>query len=134
MFHQKPLLHISVLCCLAFGLTQCMTTGTNFPSETNWIQKNKTNQKDVATLLGTPFSVGSSGGIPTWTYAYYSYNLFKGTFHKELKLYWGEDKNISHYSFSSSFPGDLRTIEGITPQTHPQQTPTEGKPEENESY
>ena len=101
----------------------CVSTGRDFPSDVSWIKKEGTRQKDVNLVLGRPFSVGSSGGIPTWTYAYYYYNVIGKRFHKELKFYWNEDKAVKHYSFSTSFPRDVdqgRTASaGTTKQYQP---------------
>ncbi len=110
-FITKPLRSAFLL--LTLGLLQgCLTTGANFPSDLHWINAQKTNQKDVSLLLGRPFSVGNSGGDPTWTYAYYSYNLFGTSFYKELKFYWDKDKSVKHFSFTSSFPEDVNKDDG----------------------
>lgn len=102
---------------LLSSIVGCMSTGTNFPSDISWVKKDETKQSDVSMVLGKPFSVGSSGGIPTWTYAYYTYSLFGGNYYKELKLYWGNDKAVKHFSFSSSFPDDVKTAGVIPPQS-----------------
>jgi hypothetical protein len=96
-----------------------MTTGSNFPSDTSWVKKEQTKQSDVSRILGKPFSVGSSGGVPTWTYGYYTYNLFGGNYYKELKLYWNQTKALRHYSFSSSFPEDVKLASVVTQPEKP---------------
>ena len=85
----------------------CISTGRDFPSRTDWIQKEKTKKDDVALILGTPYAVGNSSGTPTWTYAFYKYSMFSKTAYKELKFYWTEDGHVQSYSFSSSFAEDL---------------------------
>ena len=84
----------------------CVTNGDDFPSDTAWIKENTTKQQDVRSVLGEPYSVGASGGKKSWTYGYYRYRLFGKSFQKELKFYWNPDGTVSHYSFTSSFPGD----------------------------
>ncbi len=86
----------------------CVTQGKYFPSETEWVKANQTQQKDVRHLLGDPHFVGSSGGTPTWTYGYYKYRLIGQSSTKELKLYWNPDSTVRNYSFTSSFPEDTR--------------------------
>ena len=96
----------------------CVTQGKYFPSETEWVKANQTQQKDVRQLLGDPHFVGSSGGTPTWTYGYYKYRLIGHSSTKELKLYWNPDSTIRNYSFTSSFPEDTR-LERKTPVEKP---------------
>jgi outer membrane protein assembly factor BamE (lipoprotein component of BamABCDE complex) len=91
------------------GGSGCVTQGKYFPSETEWVKANQTQQKDVRQLLGDPHFVGSSGGTPTWTYGYYKYRLVGQSSTKELKLYWNPDNTVRNYSFTSSFPEDTRT-------------------------
>jgi hypothetical protein len=100
-----------VTCAMVFScvvlLQGCFTSGKDFVSETTWIKENTTTREEVQRVLGTPFSVGASSGVPTSTYGYYRYELFRGTFTKELKFYW-KDNVVQSYSFSSSFPEDTR--------------------------
>lgn len=111
----------------SFGLTGCLTTGRDFPSDVDWVRKEATTKKDVQMILGTPFAVGNSGGIATWTYAYYKYQLMGNSFHKELKFYWTPNEVVKHFSFSSSFPPDLPpTEEGQ--ELSPAATPAAAKP------
>lgn len=86
----------------------CVSTGSNFPSRTDWIRKNHTDKDDVRLVLGSPYAIGNSGGTETWTYAFFRYKFPNTTFHKELRLYWNNDHTIKHYSFNSSFPIDIR--------------------------
>lgn len=89
--------------------TSCMTTGKNFPSDLAWIKKEKTKKSDVQMVLGAPFAIGNSGGVGTWTYAFYKYQLFGKTSHKELKFYWHPNNAVKTFSFNSSFPSDLNS-------------------------
>jgi hypothetical protein len=91
---------------LLVAMTGCVTNGTDFQSRTDWIQKQKTKQSDVRSLLGEPYSVGSSAGQPTWTYGYYRYKLIGKSLQKELKFYWNPDGTVNTFSFNSSFPED----------------------------
>ncbi len=103
----KQLLLFSFLVC---ALSACVTTGNNFPSRTEWIKKNFTKRDDIKLVMGSPFAVGNSGGINTWTYAFYKYQVFGRTLHKELKLYWNKDGSVKYFSFNSSFPEDLTLL------------------------
>lgn len=93
---------------LFFGAVHCATSGKDFPARTEWIKKEATRQQDVISVMGEPYSVGNSGGTPTWTYGYYRYELFGKGGHKELKIYWGGNQTVDHYSFDSSFPADIQ--------------------------
>ncbi len=88
----------------------CVTRGQDFSSDISWIQKGKTTQTDVEKYLGSPASVGSSGGVATWTYGYYDYRLFGESKTKELKFYWAPDTKVQDFSFNSSFPEDRRRL------------------------
>ena len=96
-----------ILFFVAASLSSCLTIGKRFPSRLDWIEKDKTTLKDVKLVLGKPSAVGNSGGTETWTYAYYSYTFWYMPRFKELKFYWNKDQTIKHYSFTSSFPGDI---------------------------
>ncbi len=90
------------------GLWQaCVSSGADFPSRLDWIQKDRTKKDDVALVLGKPYAVGSSSGTPTWTYAYYKYSPFQ-TRYKELRFYFGENNVVTSFTFTSSFPEDLK--------------------------
>ena len=93
------------LCILLVG---CVSTGNDFPSRTDWLKKNLTTQKDIRMVLGTPFAVGDSGGVSTWTYGYYSFMFPRKSYHKELKFYWNKNQTLKHFSFTSSFPEDIQ--------------------------
>lgn len=101
-----------------FSLVSCLSTGRDFPSRTDWIRKDVTQQKDVRLVLGEPFAVGDSGGVNTWTYGYYRYEFPGKSFHKELKLYWNLDQTVKNYTFNSSFPLDVQRgrLEGMAQQ------------------
>lgn len=102
---MRAVLFLSIL-----FLSSCFTTGSNFPSRTEWIRKNATKKEDAKLVLGQPFAIGSSGGVNTWTYAFYKYQVFGKTFHKELKFYWNKDGSVKYYSFNSSFPEDFTMV------------------------
>ncbi|MCB9229356.1 MAG: hypothetical protein H6618_07070 [Deltaproteobacteria bacterium] len=101
---------ILLIACASLPLfAGCVSSGRNFPSDTGWIEKGKTSQKDVRMLLGEPGSVGNSGGTPTWTYGYYQYQLFGTARYKELKIFWDPAEFVRHFSYDSSFPDDIRS-------------------------
>ena len=91
----------------------CVTRGKDFSSDLRWIKKDNTSQGDVTSILGTPYKVGSSSGIPTWTYGFYKFKLFGESWTKELKLYWNNSKLVRDFSFSSSFPEDRKKVLNI---------------------
>lgn len=99
---------ICTLIALSFVLVGCVTRGKNFNSNTSWLDSNKPNATQVETIMGPPFKVGSSNGTKTWTYGYYRHQLFGESLIKELKLYWNQDSSLKSYSFSSSFPEDIK--------------------------
>ena len=100
-------MRMSFLAASCLFLASCVTSGRDFPSRFDWIQKNKTRQEDVKLVLGEPQSVGSSDGTPSWTYGNYKYRLFGGSSTKELKIYWNPNNTVQSYSFNSSFPEDV---------------------------
>jgi hypothetical protein len=104
-------MRIGYLAAGCLVIASCVTNGREFPSRFEWIQKNKTRQEDVKLVLGEPQFVGSSDGLPSWTYGLYKYRLFGNSHTKELKLYWNANHTVQSYSFSSSFPDD---IQGVT--------------------
>jgi len=86
----------------------CVTRGKDFSTDITWIKKDVTKKTDVRTMLGEPFQVGFASGKPTWTYGLYKHTLFGSSNTKELKLYWNPDGSVGNYSFSSSFPDDVK--------------------------
>lgn len=104
---RRKMIRILALVLLT-GLWQaCLSTGRDFPSRTDWLQKDRTKKDDVKLVLGVPYAVGSSGGTQTWTYAYYKYTLFGRTYYKELKLYWNDTNIVKNFTFDTSFPEDM---------------------------
>lgn len=94
------------------SLPSCATSGREFPVQFGWVTKGRTQQKDVKLMLGNPQFIGSSDGVPVWTFGYYRYRLFSPSYTKEIKFYWNPDNTLQSYSFNSSFPDD---IAGVTP-------------------
>ncbi len=102
---------------LATGLlTGCISVGNNFPSQTKWLVKDQTSQKDVLMILGRPYKTGVSKGTSTWTYAYYDYKVWQKPAQKELKIYWKGDKKIQSFHFYSSFPKDVKNFAKVSPK------------------
>ncbi len=98
----------TLLAAVLFSL--CATSGKEFPSRFDWIQKGKTRQADAKLVLGEPQFVGSNDGTPSWTYGFYRYRLFGQSHTKELKLYWNDDRTVQTWSFNSSFPEDTSGV------------------------
>jgi outer membrane protein assembly factor BamE (lipoprotein component of BamABCDE complex) len=93
-------------------LSGCMSFGRQFPSQTNWIEKESTTTKDVLDLLGKPYSVGTFDGTPLWTYLFSKYSMGAPLQQKELKIYWTEMKTVKYFQFTSSFSEDLEKYSG----------------------
>ncbi len=100
-------LNVLLVVLLAAGAGACVTKGRNFPADLSWIKKEKTHQREVLMMLGTPFMVGNSSGVQTWSYGLYHYRIVGRSYVRELKFFWNDDKTVREYSFQSSFPDDL---------------------------
>ena len=100
-------LNVLLLVLFAVGAVACVTKGRNFPADLSWIKKEESSQQDVLMVLGTPFMVGNSSGVQTWSYGLYHYRIVGRSYVKELKFFWNNDKTVGEYSFQSSFPDDL---------------------------
>ncbi len=100
--------HIRTLCLAVTIMSAqgCVTSGSNFPSRIDWIKQEKTHKRDVELILGKPYTIGNSGGTPTWTYSFYEYRLFGKNSFKELKIYWNADDTVKQFSFNSTFASE----------------------------
>jgi len=112
MMMQAKMLNRALIMVALGMFSSCVTSGREFPSRLDWVQKGKTRQNDVKLVLGDPQFVGSSDGTPAWTYGYYKYRLFSASHTKEVKFYWNADQTVESWSFNSSFPDDTT---GVTP-------------------
>ena len=126
---------LNVLAAVLFALSAvaCVTKGRNFPADLSWIKKEETSQQDVQMVLGTPFMVGNSSGVQTWSYGLYHYRIVGRSYVRELKFFWNDDKTVREYSFQSSFPDDLeraglRKKRAAPPQ---QNQPQQNQPQQN---
>ena len=99
-----------------FFMASCVTNAREFPSRLDWVQKSRTRQQDVKLVLGDPQFVGSSDGVPAWTYGYYRYRLFGPSYTKEVKFYWNSDRTVQSWSFTSSFPDDVQGVSAAPPK------------------
>lgn len=109
---HKVLLLVSLLS----AFSGCVTSGREFNSKLDWIQKGKTSQQQVKVVLGDPQFVGSSDGTPAWTYGFYKYRLFSPSYTKEVKFYWSADRTVESWSFNSSFPDDISDVTPLPPR------------------
>jgi hypothetical protein len=107
---------VLILALSGLSYSSCVTSGREFPSRLDWVQKGKTRQADVKMVLGDPQFVGSSDGTPAWTYGYYRYRLFSPSYTKEVKFYWNPDKTVQTWSFNSSFPDDVEGVSAPSPR------------------
>ncbi len=103
-------------CSITLALSSCVTSGREFNSKLDWIQKGKTNQQQVKLVLGDPQFVGSSDGTAAWTYGFYKYRLFSPSYTKEVKFYWNTDQTVESWSFNSSFPTDISGVTAPPPK------------------
>ena len=110
---RRKMTRILALALLSVLWQACLSTGRDFPSRTDWIQKDRTRKDDVKLVLGAPYAVGSSSGTQTWTYAYYKYTLFGRTYYKELRLHWTEGNIVKTFSFDTSLPEDLHEMSQV---------------------
>ena len=115
MIQKKNALRVIVALAM-LSLSSCVTSGREFVSRLDWVQKGKTRQGDVKLVLGDPQFVGSSDGTPVWTYGYYKYKLFSPSYTKEIKFYWNPDKTVQSWSFNSSFPDDIDGVSALPPK------------------
>ena len=106
MFYKNFLFFIKSILLLV-TLNSCMNVGQNFPSQTNWLIKNKTTQNDVLMVLGKPYKENFSKGLLVWTYAYYDYKVWQSPYQKELKINWKQDNRLESFHFYSNFPRDI---------------------------
>ncbi len=91
-------------------LAGCASVGTDFPSEVNWISKDKTTRKELENKLGAPFQVGYDSGQLTWSWGFYRYSLFRPVRAKDLVVRFNANGTVSSYSFSSSFDEDIQNL------------------------
>jgi hypothetical protein len=108
---MKKIIKGLTLAISVWSLSSCITVGRSFNSDISWIVKDETKQKDVVLVLGGPQEVGSSGGVPTWTYYYYHYKAVGPDTRKEVKFYWNQDQTVNHFSFTSSASDDINQAE-----------------------
>jgi len=90
------------------SVSGCVTNGEDFPSDLEWVNMGATKKEDVRSLLGEPYSVGSSSGRQTWKYGFYRSKLLGKSMAKELKFYWDTDGTVKNFTFESSFPNDKK--------------------------
>lgn len=109
--YMRKVIQTLTLALIVWSFAGCITIGRSFNSDISWIVKNETKQKDVILVLGTPQEVGSSGGVPTWTYYYYHYKAVGPDTRKEVKFYWNQDQTVHHFSFTSSASDDIDTAQ-----------------------
>src|SRR5262245_14105163 len=101
-----------LLLAAAFGLVACaavFSTGRDFPSPGRETIKTGTTAKaDLVRLFGEPTQVGIEDGDQTWTWLYFK----KGEpdLSKTLTVRFQADGVVKSYSFSSNFPGDMKTL------------------------
>lgn len=110
MLQVRMLIRKICFIILPFAMVGCVTRGQNFSSDTSWLDQTHPSQGQVKKIMGPPYKVGSSNGIPTWTYGFYKHQLFGDSATKELKIYWDKSANVKTYSFSSSFKDDTESM------------------------
>jgi hypothetical protein len=107
---RRPVLALTL--ALGLGLTACasvFSTGRDFPSPTReTIQTGTTAKADLVRLFGEPTQVGIDDGDPSWSWIYFK----KGSpdLTKQLTVRFRPDGVVKSYSFTSSFPEDMKTL------------------------
>ncbi len=100
------------LLALALLLGACasvLSTGRDFPSPSRDTLRNGTTTKaDLTRLFGEPTQAGVKDGDTTWTWYYFK----KGEpdLSKQLEVTLTADGIVKSYSFSSNFPGDMKSL------------------------
>jgi len=85
--------------------------GRDFPSpEEGWIVKGKTDRYGLVRMFGDPVQIGIDNGDPTWRWFYGQRDSTAET-SKDLTVRFGADGIVKSYSFTSSFPDDLRRLD-----------------------
>jgi hypothetical protein len=110
MARNSSILLASLGILTATGISACATVGDDFPSDVNWILKDKTTRVELEQRLGAPFQVGYDSGQLTWTWGFYRYSLFRPTRTKDLVVRFNSTGTVSSYSFSSSFDEDIKNL------------------------
>jgi hypothetical protein len=85
--------------------------GRDFPSpEEGWIVRGKTDRYGLVRMFGDPVQIGIDNGDPTWRWFYGQRDSTAET-SKDLTVRFGADGIVKAYSFTSSFPDDLRRLD-----------------------
>ena len=106
--------HLRWIGPLALGLllgacASVLSTGRDFPSLTrDTLRNGATTKADLTRLFGEPAQVGVKDGDTTWTWYYFR----KGDpdLSKQLEVTLTADGVVKSYSFSSNFPGDMKSL------------------------
>ena len=107
---RSSILFASTLIFSGATLSGCATVGSDFPSDVNWITRDKTKRDELEKRLGAPFQVGFDSGQLTWTWGFYRYSLFRPVRTKDLVVRFNSNGTVSSYSFSSSFDEDIQNL------------------------
>ena len=104
---------ISLLLVVLAMVTGCVSVkfGRDFPSpEEGWIVKGKTDRWGLVRMFGEPVQIGFDNGDPTWRWFFGQRDSTAET-SKDLSVRFGADGVVKPYSFTSSFPDDLRRLD-----------------------
>ena len=96
---------------LALSLASCagLKFGKEFPSpRSDSIKNGATTKADLERMFGGPAQVGMKDGDQTWTW-YYAKQGGKEEMAKQLDVTFNAQGVVKSYSFSSSFPEDMKT-------------------------
>ena len=91
-------------------LAGCVTVrfGRDFPSpEARWIVNGKTDRYGLVRMFGEPYQMGIDNGDTTWRWFYGQRDAGAET-SKDLTVRFNADGIVKSYSFTSSFPDDMR--------------------------
>jgi len=109
MRHRLARLTSVVLLSLLVASCAGLKFGKDFPSPKGDSIKNGTTTKaDLERMFGTPNQVGIKDGDQTWTWIY-AQQGGKEDMAKQLDVTFGPQGVVKSYSFSSSFPEDMKT-------------------------
>lgn len=87
------------------GLVACVSIGRAFPADqVTAIRLGETTRAEIEATFGQPWRTGIEDGMPTWTYAQYSYSLFGHARTRDLVVRFDDRSRVSSYTFNSTYP------------------------------
>jgi hypothetical protein len=109
MRHRLAVFTSIILLPLLVASCAGLKFGKEFPSpRADSIKNGATTKADLERMFGAPNQVGIKDGDQTWTWLY-AVQGGKEDMAKQLDVTFGAQGVVKSYSFSSSFPEDMKT-------------------------